>query len=606
MDRNVIASAVLCGGMFWLLDLTLRIMTASWEYYPIYMPVPHLFSLCWGALCMVLLSFVPHHAGQVLYGLCYALWGVYAVVQYGYHRIFDSFLYLSDFRLAGEGANYLGFVRQIVDWQFVLFVLLTVLFGVIGCSVLPDLSDFPRWNTGAVSIIGLAVLPMLYGAAPDAADWDSWQSSAYEYSRFSSSSFDLALTGLYQYVARDVQLAFRDGTNQQVQAEAVDAFFEQKPPHEKNEMTGLLKGKNVIMVQLESIDDWVVSDETTPTLARLMREGISFSNFYTPQYSSGYTFNTEFACQTGVYPPASGNAAYSLGKNAFSHSLANRLAEQGYTTASFHKSEKTFYNRGEMHRAFGYSAYHSALNYAEDELQAGVDRFLVECDELYEEMTVRQPFCDFLITYSGHLGYDERDELTSYALEQYPQYADPDRAYEVNGLLAKARLTDDLFTALLTRLEQDGLLDHTVLVVYDDHYAYGLTDSDLLQRCSEQAGSSILEKTPAFVWYKGCTPLAVEKTMQTVDLLPTLLNLFGYDVPRELPGYDAFDLNYAGCAVFSDRTWLTDQAYVKNGTVQWNNGLTDEQIGEMNQYAARFVSANLAILDADYYRDTTA
>ena len=68
----------------------------------------------------------------------------------------------------------------------------------------------------------------------------------------------------------------------------------------------------------------------------------------------------------------------------------------------------------------------------------------------------------FLITYSGHLGYDEIDALTTYALEQHPEYRDDSRPYEINGLFAKARLTDDMFAALLERLEQDGLLEDTV------------------------------------------------------------------------------------------------------------------------------------------------
>ena len=87
----------------------------------------------------------------------------------------------------------------------------------------------------------------------------------------------------------------------------------------------------------------------------------------------------------------------------------------------------------------------------------------VDCDELYARMIDTEPFLDFLITYSGHLGYDEIDALTTYALEQYPEYADDSRPYEINGLFAKARLTDDMFARLLERLAEDGLLEHSAL-----------------------------------------------------------------------------------------------------------------------------------------------
>ena len=84
-----------------------------------------------------------------------------------------------------------------------------------------------------------------------------------------------------------------------------------------------------------------------------------------------------------------------------------------------------------------------------------------------------------------------------------------------------------MFSALLERLEEDGLLGDTVICVYDDHYAYGLTDRAVLEEYSEAAGGRLLERTPCFIWYEGCTPMTVDKTLQTVDLLPTLANLFG-------------------------------------------------------------------------------
>ena len=123
--------------------------------------------------------------------------------------------------------------------------------------------------------------------------------------------------------------------------------------------------------------------------------------------------------------------------------------------------------------------------------------------------------------------------------------------------------------------------------MYDDHYAYGLTDRAVLEAYSDAAGGRLLERTPCFIWYEGCTPMTVDKTLQTVDLLPTLANLFGLPAPRTM-GQDAFDPSYEGYAIFPDGTWLNDKAYVKNGEVVWNNGMTDEEIAEMTAYAPPF------------------
>lgn len=592
---------------FWLLDLTLRAATGGAAWYPLYAAAPNLFSLGFGALFAALCLLPRRRAvGRVLYGLIYATWAVYAVVQYGIWRIFDRFLFLSDFLLAGEGLGFAGYIRQLMDARFVLVVALLILWGTLGVWRLPE--DLPRRRVCPVLalffVLTQFVAPRLYAPVPETLDWDSWQSSGYEYERFSSSAYDLALTGPYQFVARDAYLSVLPNVDAVEQRARIDAFFDERPSHEDNQMTGLLTGKNLILVQLESVDDFVLNDANTPTLARLQREGINFAEFYTPQYANGYTFNTEFAAQTGIYPYANGNVAYSLSRSAFPYALGNLLANVDYTANSFHKSEAKFYNRGAMHQAFGYEQYHSALDYAQDELQASDDRFLADCEELYSAMTAQQPFADFLITYSGHLGYDEIDALTTYALEQFPEYRDNSRPYEINGLFAKARLTDEMFAHLLERLEEDGLLENTVICVYDDHYAYGLTDRVVLEEYSEAAGGRLLERTPCFIWYQGCTPQVVTKTLQTVDLLPTLANLFGLEV-SDMMGRDAFDPNYEGYVIFPNGGWMTDTAYAKNGQVVWNNGMTDAEVSEMNAYARRFQEVNDAILDTDYYAQAT-
>lgn len=598
-----VAGAVL---PFWLLDLTLRAATGCAAWYPLYAAAPNLFSLGFGAL-FAALCLLPRRrvVGRVLYGLIYAVWAVYAVVQYGIWRIFDRFLFLSDFLFAGEGLDFAGYIRQLIDWRFVLVVVLLVIWGALGVWRLPE--NLPRRRICPVLVVFFAltqfVAPRLYAPVPETLDWDSWQSSGYEYENFSSSSYDLALTGPYQFVVRDAYLSIRPDTDAAEKRAQVDAFFAERPAHEDNEMTGLLAGKNLILVQLESVDDFVLNDENTPTLARLQREGINFAEFYTPQYSNGYTFNTEFAAQTGIYPYANGNVAYSLSRSAFPYAIGSMLADAGYTANSFHKSEAKFYNRGAMHQAFGYAQYHSALAYAEDDLQASADRFLIDCDELYSAMVADEPFADFLITYSGHLGYDEIDALTTYALGEFPEYRDDSRPYEINGLFAKARLTDEMFRRLLERLEEDGLLSNTVICMYDDHYAYGLTDRAVLEEYSEAAGGRLLERTPCFIWYEGCTPQTVTKTLQTVDLLPTLANLFGLEVPDTM-GRDAFDPAYEGYAIFPNGGWLTDEAYAENGQIVWNNGMTDAEVSEMNAFARRFQQINDAILDTDYYAQT--
>lgn len=206
----------------------------------------------------------------------------------------------------------------------------------------------------------------------------------------------------------------------------------------------------------------------------------------------------------------------------------------------------------------------------------------------------------FVITVSGHLSYNEDDEISKIALEKYPQYAEGD-VTEERVLRAKARLTDDMFNGLLERLESDGILDNTVIVAFADHYAYGMTDSERLQQLSEEAGNIILENTPAIIYCAGYEGMTVDKYMQTTDLSPTIANLFGLDVPKEIMGSDVFDPSYEGYVIFPNNTWLTEEVYMKNGSIIWNKGMTDDEIREMNEYVSKTYEINDNILKSDYY-----
>lgn len=592
---------------FGILDAWLRVLTRHIRAYSIWELAPNLFTVLWAVLFTAAITLIPsRRIARIVYGVVYYFYAIYAVVQYGSYLVLGKFLYVSDFFLASEGGAYASWVAGFITPSLIVQIVALLAVGVIGILLFPPkpASIKRRLTTNliavAVCVIGITQVPRLYGDANEQAQ--TGRNPAFEYQSFTNANFDLELTGLYQYLARDISIQIgRNFQDTDAIVETIDAFFAEKTEHAENDMTGLLEGKNVIVVMMESIDDWVITAEDTPTLYKMMGNSIQFTNLYTPQYSNGYTFNTEFAFNTGVYPYSNGNVAYTLLRNQFSNSIANRFAAAGYTANSYHEGEATYYNRGEIHHVLGYTKYHSYTDYTDQRVEVYDDRFLINTDTLYQDVVSGEPFFSFVISYSAHLPYTDDDWLAKHALAAYPQY-DLQEDREINILRAKARLTDDMFAGLLERLEADGLLQDTVIVGYGDHYTYGLSDEDL-EKIAAQTGNPIWENTPAFVYYTSFdTPVTVNKTMQITDLTPTLLNLFGLDVPKEIMGQDVFDENYTGFAIFPDNTWLTDTTYVKNGQLEWNNGMTDEEIAAMNAYVQQVYRVNDAILDVDYYR----
>ena len=591
---------------FCILDLWLRYKTRSIGLYSITELAPNLLTLMWAVLLSSIVTMIPSRKwGRIAYGICYYFYMIYTIVQFGVFLVLDRFVYVTDLFLAGEGADYADWVLKFITPSLICQLLALVGFGVLGIIFFPKKPELPKRATlvrglaALMALIGISQAGSLYGELAGDNVWDNFQSPAFEYKRFVSPNFGMQITGVYQFLCRDIQVQLdRAFSDTSALSAEIDAYFEEKPDHQGNEYTGILEGRNIIAVMLESIDDWLITPEVMPTLHGMMEGGINFTNLYTPDYASGYTFNTEFAFNLGVYPYSNGNVSYALTRSSFPYSIANMFASQGYSVNSFHEGKPDFYNRGPMHTAFGFEIYHCYRDYPLTGVSVHNDTFLPKNDALWEAMTGTEPFYSFVITYTAHLPYNQ-DDFTVWARSQFPEYNDCGE--ELSGLYAKARITDEMFRLMLERLEAEGKLENTVFVCYTDHYAYGLQDKDLLQQKSEEAGSSILEKTPAFIWWPGCEGVQIDKVCQTVDLAPTVMNLFGMEVPKNIMGSDILDDSYEGYAIFPYTTWVKDGIYVKYGEIQWNESMTDEEIQQMNAFVQRYYYINDAILDADHY-----
>ena len=608
INKNIeqLLKCIIIGGTFFSVDFLLRVYTRWLGYYSIYELAPSLFSICWIMIFIAALSVLPHTAGRITYISLYSVWAIYSVCQYIYYLIFNKFFFLSDVRNLSEGKHYAEYIFDIITTDFFLLLIILIALGIFGFFLYPNFREFSttkiRNRIRAIfmiaALIGIINIPTLYKENKQALFF----SSKYEYEQFTNSAFDLEITGIYQYVARDIWKNYiQPKDDMRVLCDVVDSFLLEKENHKQNKFTGIFKDKNIILIQMESIDDWVLSKETMPTVFRLMNEGINFTNMYTCLYGSGWTFSTEFAFNAGVYQSTKGIAAYSMSQNYFPFSIANILNKEGYSCLSFHQNTGNFYSRSSIHPALGYTKYVSTSEIVSDHLMADSDISMIEDDNIWGMISAPNPFLSFINTYGAHVPYSYDDPLVQWAFSQHPEYNLAGRDLEINAIYAKARTLDDMFDALLKRLDEDGLLSDTVIIAYADHYCYGLTDKEIVHQLSAENGSDILERTPAFIWYEGCESMEVDKVCQTIDWVPTIANLFGIDVSQYVLGNDIFDDAYEGYAIFPDGTWLTNKAYAVNGIVHRNNGMTNQEITEMNEYVQEFYLANEAILASDYY-----
>lgn len=612
-----VLSYVVVFASFFLLDFWLQMMLIG-ERYSVAGPIPLILTLSYSMLCSLIVFSIRNRTAKIwIYSLIYYLLMAYMFIQYGSYVLLDKFIYMGDLSYFGEGGSYFGFAIKKLGimtfvWIFIMYAVgrFTKMRLLPNCTVKEEnrkQGAIIRSLIAIACIITIIIAPGYYKGDHEMVGMASFTSPAYEYKRFTNSETDMRIAGVYGFLSRDIQMNIKRA-NKTVTSDdlsRINTFFANKPEHKENEMTGIYAGKNVIAVMLESIDDWLVNPDDMPVLYSLSQKSISFDNFYTPDYANGWTFNTEFAFNTGVYPYSNGNTATALSGNNFTESLPSVLKNNGYTTNMFHYNEAEYYNRNVMCKAFGYDAYHSYEDYEPDEntkdISIEVDSYLTRNEALFNDVVPdqEQPFYSFIISYTAHLPYDTSVDISKYALEKYPQYNPKD---EMDVLRAKAHVTDDFLGELIEGLKEKGKLEDTVLLLYGDHYAYGVNDEERIQEISEEYGNRIVERTPAYIYCAGNEKsVKVDKTSQTVDLAPTMMNILGLSVSHEVMGYDIFDEAYSGQAIFLKNGWITDKVDAKDGKIHTNNGMSEDDIKEMNDYVREYYEVNDLILDSDYY-----
>lgn len=590
---------------------------------------PLAFGALWSVLLTGLLQLLPRKAGRVLYGLCYFGILVYTGFQTGYYILFSGMMWLSDFRYASEGAAYADVLLSYpMGWWLGLAGLIAL--GIANLRWYPK--GTPGWGRripGAILALAAAVgafyLPeavFLHDSSIQYAgsDYGRAQSAEAAYDNMFNPHRLYQVCGLYQTVCKDIYAnavyPLTPGYRQaQKEARAqIDGYFADRPASGDNAMTGLLEGKNVVLVLMESMDDWMLGDHT-PTINRLMAEGIHFTRFYTPVYGGIRTFNTEFCINTGSFLSSQGGYAFDYVTNSYNQSLASLLTAQGYSAKTFHYNDPSFYSRGEFSPAMGYAEYVCYADYLADVDEKTAKNLLYDDLLLFSNGQLRQEFfregqptLNFIITRSAHLSYKYNEVLSHWGLKKYPEYRGMTGNEETDCALLKARLVDDLFQWLLMALEDEGQLENTVIIGVTDHYTYGYKDMDSLLALSGVEEELLLERTPCFIWSADLEAMEMDKVLNTSDLLPTVLNLLGVDSPHRYIGHDAFDEDYEGFVPFSNGSWIYGdtaydagkKAYLSiSGQQQMLSARQQEELADRVQ---EFVRINNLILETDYYQ----
>ena len=386
----------------------------------------------------------------------------------------------------------------------------------------------------------------------------------------------------------------------------IDQYLINQEIADTNDMTGIFAGKNLILVMVEAFDYMAIDEELTPTLYKMVQEGWLFDNFYSPQYSCA-TGQSEFAGLTSLAPEPSNCTINSYASNDYYESIFNLFNAEDYYSSSYHNWTDQYYNRTEAHKNM-----YSDHFYNYDELPFDTIQGWQSDYELFElalpYFLDEDQFFSFIITSSTHFPYDIDSTLGNRYMDIIDEVR-PDYPIEVKRYLSKAMELDKGLAYLLETLSEAGELDDTVIILYGDHhplkmdvenfaeYSYGDNDRSTIY------GQS---RTPFIIYNSTITANTYSKPMSTVDITPTIANLFdlNYD-PRLYIGSDYFSENEK-IVYFADGSWLNSDGYYNASKSQFES-FTDAEIdidalSSINTTIKNRFSISKLIYKTDYFR----
>ncbi|MDO5302215.1 MAG: sulfatase-like hydrolase/transferase [Tissierellia bacterium] len=311
---------------------------------------------------------------------------------------------------------------------------------------------------------------------------------------------------------------------------------------EENPYTGLAQGMNVLYIQAESLQNTFVGQryngqEITPFLNDLIAStGTIYFDDYFELLGVGNTSDAEFVSVNGTYPTVQGQA-YDTYRDSNSYGLAAMAARRGYTTLAFHGNSGSFYNRREHLPRQGFQEVYLAEDLHMDE----VFNIGLSDGSLFRQMARRlaeihrqgENFFALAITLSTHTPFDLPEELRE--LPPLPG-AEEDFVYQYASC---ARYTDSAMREFFGQLEAEGILDHTLVVIYGDHHAYTIKNAQQQNSVTRWLGRELdyddMMNVPLVIRIPGFQEQIRRHNIGSqVDLYPTVLNLLGWD-RRSIP-----------------------------------------------------------------------
>ena len=378
-------------------------------------------------------------------------------------------------------------------------------------------------------------------------------------------------------------------------------YFKNVKPTPKNEYSGLFKDKNIIYIVAESLDTIAIDEELTPTLYKMANNSFVFNNYYQPLYPIS-TLDGEYMLLSSLIPKEGVWSLYDSSNNSMPFTYGNSFKKNGYTTYAFHNNVYNFYHREEAYPNIGFN-YLACGNGLEKNMNCNNwPNSDLEMIESTKNLFINNDkFASYYMTFSGHLIYNFREN--SMSIKNKDSVENLNYSKDVKAYLSANIELDKSLEELLKELEKNNKLNDTLIVISPDHFPYGLTGKEINEKSEFDRNNKFeLYHTSLIIYNPNIEKTVIDKTVSGIDVLPTILNLFGIEYDsRLLMGRDIFS-DEEHIVILSDRSWITDVCSYDSLTNKCTNGYNDkEYINRINKIVNERFSLSSLIIDKDYY-----
>ncbi|MBR5774260.1 MAG: LTA synthase family protein, partial [Clostridia bacterium] len=374
--------------------------------------------------------------------------------------------------------------------------------------------------------------------------------------------------------------------------------------------TGIFKDQNLIVLCAESFSTLAIDEKLTPTLYRLATEGFEFTNFYVPLWATSTT-DGEYAASMSLTPKTGVWSHRESAENYLPFCLGNQFNALGYGVYAYHNHDYRYYDRQITYPAMGYEKYKGNGGGYEGGLDIATywpESDLEMIKETVDEYVNDDKFHTYYMTVSGHAAYTYYGNYMAYKNQEYVKdFVKENNLSEGAGAYLACNLELEFaMEYLLSSLEKAGKLENTVIVLYSDHYPYALSKESIDELAGHEVESTFeLYKNTLVIWKYGMEHTVIDTPCSTLDVLPTVSNLFGLEYDsRLMVGTDIFAPE-GNVVMFSDRSWITDIASYNAATGEVTSftgaEISDEYVDTVNAVVKQKFIYSVKILEKDYW-----